>query len=63
MKSFVKIASRRWFFRRGLEVGGGLLAVPASEAGEAAPANEILKTIHSLRTIHGDFSDKRVPDE
>jgi nitroreductase len=25
--------------------------------------NETLKTIHSLRTIHGDFSDKAVPDE
>ena len=25
--------------------------------------NDTLKTIHSLRTIHGDFSDKAVPDE
>jgi nitroreductase len=55
-----KIGSRRRFFRRGLEVGGGLLAVSACEA---APANETLKTIQSLRTIHGDFSDKQVPDE
>jgi nitroreductase len=52
-------ASRRHFFRRGLEVGGGLLAVAACEA---APANETIQTIQSLRTIHGDFSDKQVPD-
>ncbi len=25
--------------------------------------NETLRTIHSLRTIHGDFSDREVPDE
>jgi hypothetical protein len=37
MKIFEKSASRRRFFRRGLMFGGGLLAVPASEA---APANE-----------------------
>ncbi len=60
MKGLEKTASRRRFFRRGLEVGGGLLAV---QAGQAAPANETLKTIHSLRTIHGDFSDKQVPAE
>jgi nitroreductase len=33
------------------------------QTSEAAPANETLKTIHGLRTIHGDFSDKAVPDE
>src|ERR1017187_698936 len=60
MKKFEKSASRRRFFRGGLIFGGGLLAVPVSQA---APANETLKAIHSLRTIHGDFSDKPVPDE
>jgi nitroreductase len=60
MTRLEKTASRRRFFRRGLEVGGGLLAV---QAGHAAPANETLKTIHSLRTIHGDFTDKPVPEE
>jgi nitroreductase len=60
MKGLEKTASRRRFFRRGLEVGGGLLAV---QAGQAAPANETLKTIHALRSIHGDFSDKQVPAE
>ena len=60
MNRIEKTASRRRFFRRGLEVGGGLLAVSAAEA---APANETLKTIHSLRTTHGDFSDKQITDE
>jgi nitroreductase len=60
MKGLAKTASRRRFFRRGLEVGGGLLAV---QAGQAAPANETLKTIHALRSIHGNFSDKQVPAE
>ena len=60
MTRFEKSATRRRFFRRGLEAGGGLLAV---QACDAAPSNEILKTIHSLRTIHGDFSDKQVPQE
>src|ERR1022692_2679213 len=60
MKIFEKSASRRRFFRRGLMLGGGLLAVPASQA---APANETLKAIHIWRTIQGDFPDKPVPDE
>ena len=60
MKNLLQPASRRRFFRRGLAVGSGLLA---AQAAESAPANEILKTIHSLRTIHGDFSEKQVPDE
>jgi nitroreductase len=59
MNRIGKTSSRRRFFRRSLEAGGGLLAVSACEA---APANETLKTIHSLRTIHGDFSDKQVTD-
>ncbi len=40
-------------------LGGGLLAAPALSA---APTNETLRTIASLRTIHGDFSDKEIPD-
>jgi nitroreductase len=60
MKKFENTASRRRFFRRGLVVGGGLLAV---QAGHAAPGNETLKTIQSLRSIHGDFSERQVPEE
>jgi nitroreductase len=60
MKRCEESASRRRFFRRGLAMGGGLLA---AQAGETMPANETLKTIQSLRTIHGDFSDKEVQDQ
>jgi len=40
-------------------LGGGLLAAPALSR---AQTNETLRTIASLRTIHGDFSDKAIPD-
>lgn len=56
-------------------LGGGLLllgpkAQPSSAAGNetnrvdgaASPANETLKTIQSLRTIHGNFQDKPLPE-
>lgn len=57
-------ASRRRFIRRGMELSGGLLAAPAfSQTSDASPGNETLKVIHSLRTIHGDFSDRQVPDK
>jgi nitroreductase len=64
--------SRRRLIRHGIDMGGALLATAALpgtlkaasiEPSNAVPANETLKTIHSLRTIHGDFSDKTVPDE
>lgn len=56
--------SRRRIFRKGIDVCGGMAAaavLPAIAAGPST-ANETIKTIHSLRTIHGDFSDRRVPD-
>jgi nitroreductase len=53
-------ASRRKFLNRGMALGGGLLAAPVLPG--APPQNETLRTIASLRTIHGDFSDKPVPD-
>lgn len=63
MRIMPKAASRRRFIRSGMELGGGLLVVPAlSQTPDAGPTNDTLKTIHSLRTIHGDFSDKQVPD-
>ena len=56
-------ASRRRFLRSGVTLGGGLLAAPAlSSTPTSAPTNETLRTISSLRTIHGDFSDKQIPD-
>jgi nitroreductase len=46
-----------------MELGGGLLVVPAlSQTPDAGPTNDTLRTIHSLRSIHGDFSDRQVPD-
>ena len=66
---------RRTFLKRGAVLGGGLLllgskaqpsraAAPSSTVpGESAsPANDTLKTIRRLRTIHGNFLDKRLPD-
>lgn len=53
-------SSRRNFLRRGMTIGGGALAAPALAAAPAK--NETLSTIASLRTIHGDFSDKPVSD-
>ncbi len=52
-------ASRRRFLRGGAALGTGLLAAPALSG---ATTNETLRTIASLRTIHGDFSDKQIPD-
>ncbi len=43
---------------------GALVAWPASgQPGDAPPGNETLRVIRSLRTIHGDFSDRKVPDK
>jgi|GEM_PF-267720 len=65
---------RRAFLKRGALLGGGILLLrpnpqqamaedkpkdPAS--GQAQPANETLKTIGGLRTIHGNFLDKEIP--
>jgi nitroreductase len=66
---------RRTFLKQGAALGGGLLLLgtkaqsisaaatetnPAS--GTATSANETIKTIRSLRTIHGNFLDKPLPD-
>lgn len=51
-------ASRRRFLHGGAALAGTLTAASAAEA----QTNDVLRTIHRLRTIHGDFSDKRVSD-
>lgn len=51
--------TRRRFLKGGVMMGGTILA---ARDLSAAPANETLRTISSLRTIHGDFSDKEIPD-
>ncbi len=66
---------RRTFLQQSAGLGGGLLllgpkAQPARAAGSetnpagaaASPPNETLKTIRSLRTIHGNFLDKPLPE-
>ncbi len=57
---------RRKMLRHSVTAGGGLLAaaaVPRLLEAAADGRNETLKTIERLRTIHGDFSDRRVSDE
>ena len=69
LKQSRKQNSRRTFLRDSALAGSGLLAFEAGAAGLAAdttPAgssNEVIRTIRSLRTIHGNFLDKPVPDE
>ncbi len=48
-----------------MQLSGALLAAPAMPAAspDASAGNDILRTIHSLRSIHGNFSDQRVPDD
>jgi nitroreductase len=66
---------RRTFLKQGAVVGGGLLLLgpefPSSCAadhqtnsagGPPPPVNETIKTIGSLRTIHGNFLDKPLPE-
>ena len=67
---------RRNFLKRGLLVGGALsffningFSSPDNPGNNIAmenttdPLNETIKTLQSLRTIHGNFSDKEIPDE
>jgi nitroreductase len=66
---------RRTFLKQGAVMGGGLLLLrpeasrshaadsqTKSAGGPPPPANETIKTIGSLRTIHGNFLDKPVPE-
>ncbi len=59
---------RRQFFQKSLAIGGtAVLARPfagsalAGMGSGAAGSNETLKTLHSLRTIHGNFTDQEIP--
>jgi nitroreductase len=65
---------RREFLKKATLLGSGVILLPETltlHAGQndqkpAAPAdlsqNPTLKTIHSLRTIHGNFTDRPIPD-
>ena len=67
--------NRRRFLKQSTVLGGGILLLgrqgqtaraaasePQPAAGRAVPANETLRTIGSLRTIHGNFLDKPLPE-
>ena len=63
--------SRRSFLKQGALAGSSLLFLSGGPRGlraEPAPAegpataNDTLRTIHSLRTIHGNFLDKPLPE-
>jgi nitroreductase len=61
--------TRRMFLKRGALLGSGavLLHSGVSRLGAAeantSEANPTLNTLHSLRTIHGNFTDQPVSDE
>lgn len=69
-------SSRRRFLRQTVLAGGSLVLLaggarrlgaesPAAGGADAPPppANDTLKTIRGLRTIHGNFTDQEIPEE
>jgi len=67
---------RRNFLKQGLLVGGAMSFFSIDGISRTTdplnnlvlndslePSNETIKTLQSLRTIHGNFSDKEIPDE
>jgi nitroreductase len=62
--------NRRDFLKTSAVIGSGVLlgqshafAADAKDSQKAAVVNETIKTIQNLRTIHGNFTDKDIPDE
>ena len=66
-------SQRRKFLKQAALLGGGLLALRANpilaedrqanpKGKNTIPVNETIKTIRSLRTTHGNFQDKPIPD-
>ncbi len=53
-------ASRRTFLQRSALAGSGVLLADA--AAQGLPPNETIKTIRSLRSTHGNFLDKPIPE-
>jgi nitroreductase len=52
-------ASRRAFLASSALAGGTLLA---DDQAQSAPPNDTIKTIRNLRTIHGNFLNKPIPE-
>lgn len=68
-------SQRRTFLKQSAALGAGLWVLsqktptslaadrePQSAGGATSPTNDTLKTIQSLRTIHGNFLDKPLPE-
>lgn len=65
-----KLNNRRAFLKQGALLGGGIIfagsnpeSATAEEAGGKQQVNETLNSIRGLRTIHGNFLDKKIPEE
>jgi nitroreductase len=65
-----KKENRRTFLKTSALVGTGVFlgqscsyAATAQEKQKDAPVNDTIKTIQNLRTIHGNFTDREIPDE
>ena len=59
---------RRDFLKKSAALGAGLSVLSKTTSIQASDSkkesmNETLKTIHSLRTIHGNFTGQPIPDE
>jgi nitroreductase len=64
--------NRRSFLKTSVLLGGGAALVKShmakadareNQADSSSYPNETIRTIHNLRTIHGNFTDKDIPDE
>jgi nitroreductase len=55
-------ASRRTFLQSGALAGSGFLLPDEGVQAQTAPPNETIKTIRGLRSTHGTFQDKPLPE-